>query len=158
MLLAHSSNNVHEQLASDHYPRGKQTGFYNKLDLCVKVNSRLLVLTGVTHQTISCSMEPKAIDPFQTDNAGTRVLPLFSLSERDRRYSKVRALMAERPLDCLLAPATDMGEPQANSRYLCQIGGVQGGAWVVFPTSGEATAIVSAEREWRMWVANLINT
>jgi Xaa-Pro aminopeptidase len=64
--------------------------------------------------------------------------------------------MAERRLDCLLAPATDVGEAQANSRYLCQIGGVQGGAWVVVPASGEATAIVSAEREWRMWSANLI--
>jgi Xaa-Pro aminopeptidase len=55
-----------------------------------------------------------------------------------------------------LAPAADVGEPQANSRYLCQIGGVQGGAWVVFPAAGDVTAIVASERERRMWAANLI--
>ncbi len=64
--------------------------------------------------------------------------------------------MSQRDLDCLLAPAADVGEPQANSRYLCQIGGVQGGAWVIFPASGEATAIVASEREQRMWAANLV--
>ncbi|MGH7772482.1 MAG: aminopeptidase P family N-terminal domain-containing protein, partial [Candidatus Binatia bacterium] len=101
-------------------------------------------------------MDTKPIGSFQTDISGRRVLPSFSLAERDRRYAQVRKLMAERNLDCLLAPAADVGEPQANSRYLCQIGGVQGGAWVVFPASGEITAIVSSEREMRMWVANLI--
>jgi hypothetical protein len=35
------------------------------------------------------------------------------------------------------------------------MGGVQGGAWVVFPASGEITAILSSERELRMWAANL---
>ncbi|HET8564008.1 MAG TPA: hypothetical protein VFM35_09070, partial [Candidatus Binatia bacterium] len=78
-------------------------------------------------------MSKNALDPFQTNEVGKRLLPSFSLAERDRRYSRVRRLMAERNLDCLLAPAADVGEPQANSRYLCQIGGVQGGAWVVFP-------------------------
>jgi Xaa-Pro aminopeptidase len=101
-------------------------------------------------------MEIKQVDSFHTDITGRRLLPSFSLAERDRRYAQVRKLMAERNLDCLLAPATDVGEPQANSRYLCQIGGVQGGAWVVFPSSGEVTAIVSSEREMRMWVDNLL--
>ena len=101
-------------------------------------------------------METKTIDPFQTDGAGKRTLRSFSLAERGRRYAQVRKLMAERDLECLLVPATDGGEAQANSRYLSQVGGVQGGAWVVFPAAGEATAIVSAEREWRMWTANLI--
>lgn len=96
------------------------------------------------------------MDPFQTDSDGQRRLASFSLAERDRRYVRVRQLMAERKLDCLLAPATDVGEPQANSRYLCQIGGIQGGAWVIFPASGEVTAILSAERELRMWTANLL--
>jgi Xaa-Pro dipeptidase len=102
------------------------------------------------------TMETKKIDPFRTDSSGKRALGSFSLAERDRRYAQVRELMNERGLDCVLVPATDAGEAQANSRYLSQIGGVQGGAWVVFPGSGEATAIVSAEREWRMWSANLI--
>jgi hypothetical protein len=75
-------------------------------------------------------MAKNILDPFKTDEAGRRVLPSFSLMERDHRHGRVRRLMAERSLDCLLAPAADVGEPQANSRYLCQIGGVQGGAWV----------------------------
>jgi len=100
-------------------------------------------------------MSYNPVDPFQTDAPGKRSLPSFSLAERDRRYEHVRRLMRERNLDCLLAPAADVGEPQANSRYLCQMGGVQGGAWVVFPASGEVTAILSSERERRMWVANL---
>ena len=101
-------------------------------------------------------METRKNDPFQTDSAGKRALRSFSLAERDRRYAQVRKLMAERDLECLLVPATDAGEAQANSRYLSQVGGVQGGAWIVFPAAGEATAFVSAEREWRMWTANLI--
>ena len=84
------------------------------------------------------------VDPFQTDAAGKRRLSSFSLAERDRRYERVRKLMRERNLNCLLAPAADNGEPQANSRYLCQMGGVQGGAWVVFPAAGEVTAILSS--------------
>jgi Xaa-Pro dipeptidase len=95
------------------------------------------------------------VDPFQTGANGKRALPSFSLGERDRRYDRVRRLMARQNLDCLLAPAAEVGEPQANSRYLCQIGGVQGGAWVVFPAAGEVTAIVSSERERRMWAAHL---
>jgi Xaa-Pro dipeptidase len=101
-------------------------------------------------------METKIVDPFYTDSSGNRALRSFTLAERDRRYAQVRKLMGERELDCLLLPATDAGEAQANSRYLSQIGGVQGGAWVVFPAAGESTAIVSAEREWRMWTANLV--
>jgi Xaa-Pro aminopeptidase len=101
-------------------------------------------------------MSQNLIDTFQTDEIGKRLLPSFSLVERDRRYDRVRRLMAEGNLHCLLAPAADVGEPQANSRYLCQIGGVQGGAWVIFPASGEVTAIVATEREKRMWVANLV--
>ncbi len=96
------------------------------------------------------------VDPFQTGADGKRRLPSFSVAERDRRYGRVRKLMRERNLVCLLAPAADNGEPQANSRYLCQMGGVQGGAWVVIPADGEVTAILSSERELRMWAANLL--
>ena len=100
-------------------------------------------------------MTNSPVDPFQTGADGKRRLPSFSIAERDRRYARVRKLMRERNLVCLLAPAADNGEPQANSRYLCQMGGVQGGAWVVFPAEGEATVILSSERELRMWAANL---
>ena len=100
-------------------------------------------------------MADQKVDPFQTNMAGRRVLPSFSLAERDRRYGCVRQLMAEQHLDCLLVPFSEVGETQANSRYLSQIGGVQGGAWVVFPASGEVTAVVMAQREKVMWDANL---
>ena len=95
------------------------------------------------------------VDPFQTDGSGRRTLLSFSVAERDHRYARMRHLMAEQELDCLLVPFSEVGETQANSRYLCQIGGVQGGAWVVFPATGEATAVVMAEREQAMWQANL---
>ena len=88
------------------------------------------------------------VDLFTMDSSGKRVLPSFSIAERDRRYGRVRELMVERGLDCLLVPFSEVGETQANSRYLCQIGGVQGGAWVVFPATGEVTAFV-----WSMPVA-----
>lgn len=71
-------------------------------------------------------MSNDQVDPFQTEPNGKRGLPSFSLAERDRRYDRVRRLMARQNLDCLLAPAADVGEPQANSRYLCQIGGFAG--------------------------------
>ncbi|MBI4522783.1 MAG: aminopeptidase P family N-terminal domain-containing protein [Deltaproteobacteria bacterium] len=93
---------------------------------------------------------------FESKNSARRLPLSFSLAERERRYARVRQHMAELGLDCLLAPAADVGEPQAHSRYLSQIGGVQGGAWVVFPACGEVTAIVSAEREARMWLEHLL--
>ena len=96
-----------------------------------------------------------SIDPFTANSQGRRVLPSFSLAERDRRFAKVRELMAERNLDCLLVPFSEVGETQANARYLSQVGGVQGGAWVVVPADGEVTAVLLAEREVKMWQANL---
>jgi Xaa-Pro aminopeptidase len=83
------------------------------------------------------------------------VLPSFSLGERDRRYGRVRAQMREAGLDCLIAAPGEPYEPQAGSRYLTQIGGLQGSAWAVLPLDGEATAILSSEREHRMWSRHL---
>lgn len=77
--------------------------------------------------------------------------PQFSVAERDRRYAAVRVLMEQAGLDCLVAPPGELWEAQANSRYLTQIGGMQGGAWAVMPLEGDATAIVRAERERVMW-------
>ncbi|MCH8974951.1 MAG: hypothetical protein IH869_07735, partial [Chloroflexi bacterium] len=70
-------------------------------------------------------METFRADPFMTGLGGRRVLRSFSLAERDRRYARVRELMASEGLDAILAPGADGGEPQAPSRYLCQVGGVQ---------------------------------
>lgn len=92
--------------------------------------------------------------PFQVLD-GRPALPGFSIAERDRRYARVRELMRQHGLDCLIAPPAEPYEPQASSRYLTQIGGLQGGAWAILPLEGEATAIVSSEREQVMWRANL---
>lgn len=95
------------------------------------------------------------VDPFII-RGGKRVLPSFSMAEHDRRYGRVRRLMAEMNLDALLAPPADGHEPQASSRYLTQVGGQQGAAWAVVPAEGPETAILSSEREHRMWRTNLV--
>lgn len=95
------------------------------------------------------------VDPFTTNGQGRRVLPSFSGAEHNRRYSRVRHFMAEANLDCLLAPPGEPYEPQANSRYLTQVGGLQGAAWAVVPASGQETSIFGSEREHKMWRANL---
>lgn len=100
-------------------------------------------------------METFHADPFMTGPGGGRVLRSFSLAERDRRYARVRELMASEGLDAILAPGADGSEPQAPSRYLCQVGGVQAGAWVVFPASGEPVVVFNSERHMRMWTDNV---
>lgn len=77
--------------------------------------------------------------------------PRFSLNERDRRWGRVRALMMERSCACLVAPALPDVDDQANSRYLCQIGGIGASAWVVFPIEGEVTAIVGSDQQRAFW-------
>jgi Xaa-Pro aminopeptidase len=88
--------------------------------------------------------------------------PRFSLAERERRWSAVRARMAEQGLDVLVLPqntghSTDF---QANSRYLSHCGG--GGdsdIAVVFPLEGEVTvAATSAAPRWptvQDWVTDV---
>ena len=94
------------------------------------------------------------LDFFQVRD-GRRVPPSFSLAERDRRFSRARARMEAQGIDCLIAAPGEPFEPQASSRYLTQIGGLQGAAWAVLPLEGEATAILSSEREHRMWSKHL---
>ncbi|MEA2641854.1 MAG: Xaa-Pro dipeptidase, partial [Chloroflexota bacterium] len=72
--------------------------------------------------------------------------PRFSLAERDRRWGRVRELMREHNVACLVAPGDRDLESQATSRYLSQIGGVGVHAWVVFPQDGEVTAVVESAR------------
>ncbi len=91
-----------------------------------------------------------------TVDGGRRLLRSFSLAERDGRYARVRELMAAEGLDAVLAPGVDGGEPQAPSRYLCQVGGVPTGPWVVFPASGETVIVFDSERHMRGWTGNLL--
>lgn len=68
--------------------------------------------------------------------------PVFSLAERERRWSKVRALMARDGIDvivCLLCPSRhERGQQEA--RYLTQLGEKSEETTVVFPFEGEVTA------------------
>jgi Xaa-Pro dipeptidase len=78
----------------------------------------------------------------------------FSLDERNRRWSRVRAMMRQHQLDALLTPAGD-GEASADTRYLTQMAG-----WCVFPLDGPVTLIVDAgDRGLRMpdapWVSDV---
>jgi Xaa-Pro aminopeptidase len=73
----------------------------------------------------------------------------FSLSERDRRWNRVRDMMRREGFDALLTPAGD-GEGEADTRYLTQRGG-----WVVFPREGPVVLVSdsgdrgrSAEGRW----------
>ena len=76
-----------------------------------------------------------ATDPFTTNSEGKRVLRSFSMAEHDRRYGRVQQFMVEANLDCLICPPADGHEPQANIRYLTQIGVTQGAPWAVVPAS-----------------------
>jgi Xaa-Pro aminopeptidase len=88
--------------------------------------------------------------------------PLFSLAERERRWTALRQLMRQQGIDTIVAPqnsghSTDF---QANSRWISQCGG--GGdadIAVVFPLEGEVTAIAtSAKPRWptvQNWVTDV---
>ena len=82
---------------------------------------------------------------------GSLKFPKFSVAERDRRWARVRGLMRKNDISVLLVPPGSFGDEQGSSRYLSQIGGQQGGSWVIFPVEGNVTAIVGAERETKLW-------
>jgi Xaa-Pro aminopeptidase len=77
----------------------------------------------------------------------------FSLAERDRRYARVRAMMAERGYDAILAPCnTGHNEAyQADVRYLTQVGGFANEAALFFPREGESTCWARADSQPAEW-------
>lgn len=87
--------------------------------------------------------------------------PRFSHAERDRRWSAVRKLMAEKEIDCLVAP-NNTGHSthfQAEARWLSHVGG-GGDADIacVFPMEGEVAAVATSHDRWREvqdWVTDL---
>jgi Xaa-Pro dipeptidase len=88
-------------------------------------------------------------------------LPQLSLAERDRRYREVRARMAQRGFDVLLAPANSgrWDQLQADARYLSQIGGNATETFVIFPREGEPCALVMNRAGWwkraHDWIADV---
>jgi Xaa-Pro dipeptidase len=87
--------------------------------------------------------------------------PQLSLAERDRRYREVRARMAERGFDVLLAPANSgrWEQLQADARYLSQIGGNATETFVMLPREGEPCALVMNRAGWwrgaHDWIADV---
>jgi len=70
-------------------------------------------------------------------------VPHLSLAERDRRWARVRALMARDGLDVIVAPPHTGHHDHfsANARYLTGLGGFSLEVGAVFPREGEVTAI-----------------
>src|SRR5258705_12395609 len=84
-------------------------------------------------------------------NSGERGfgLPKFSHAERERRWSRVRALMQQKQLDAIIGfpNQSHWDQFQADVRYLTHIGGHQTEVAVVFPLSGAATAFGGGAHE-----------
>ncbi len=77
----------------------------------------------------------------------------FSRAERERRYGRVRALMAERGYDALLVPCnTGHNEVHmADVRYLVPAGGFGCEASVFFPREGEPTCWARSDSQPAEW-------
>ena len=81
------------------------------------------------------------------------IIPTFSLEERDRRWSLLRAEMKGANLDALIALPNEGHWDQfgADTRYITQIGGTQTEVGCVFPLEGEVTAVVRGANEIEWW-------
>src|SRR5271156_6080718 len=89
-----------------------------------------------------------------TVSAEPGFVPHFSLAERDRRWARVRNLMDADGVDALfVAPNTGHWDSfQANARYLSGLGGNGCQIGVIFPRSGEVTAISSPDVDRAIWL------
>jgi Xaa-Pro aminopeptidase len=84
---------------------------------------------------------------------------VFSLDERDRRWAKVRALMARDGVDLVVCmPCTNSHDRgAANARYLTQLGENSDETSVAFPIEGDVTAWHSRPGVWPSanWFADI---
>jgi Xaa-Pro aminopeptidase len=80
-------------------------------------------------------------------------IPTFSLEERDRRWSLLRAAMKKLGLHALIALPNQGHWDQfgADTRYITQIGGTQTEVGCVLPLESDATAIVRGANEIEWW-------
>lgn len=80
-------------------------------------------------------------------------LPKFSLSERERRWGRVRAQMRRAGIDAIIGfpNQSHWDQFQADIRYLTHIGGNQTEVAMVFPATREATAFVRGSNEIEWW-------
>ncbi len=84
---------------------------------------------------------------------------VFSIEERDRRWAKVRRLMARDGIDLVVClPCTNShGRGQADARYLTQLGENSDETTVSFPIEGAVTAWHSRPGVWPSsnWVSDI---
>jgi Xaa-Pro dipeptidase len=82
-------------------------------------------------------------------------VPRFSLAERDRRWNRVRELMAADNIDCIFVPPNTghWDTFQASGRYLTTIGGNNAQVATIFPFDGDVTAISSPDINPAIWHA-----
>lgn len=83
----------------------------------------------------------------------------FSLTERDRRYQRVREMMTREGFDAILASCnTGHNEAfQADVRYLTQVGGFANEAAVFFSGTGQPTCWVRADSQPPEWWKEMQN-
>ena len=88
-------------------------------------------------------------------------MPRLSLKERNGRWARIRAAMAERDIACIIsAPHTGHWELyQADCRYMTHIGGNNSETSCVFPADGDVMAVVLNRPEfWAIaqdWVQDI---
>jgi Xaa-Pro dipeptidase len=81
------------------------------------------------------------------------IIPTFSLKERDRRWSLLRAAMKKANFDALIALPHEGHWDQfgCDTRYITQIGGTQTEVGCVLPIEAQVTAVVRGENEIEWW-------
>ena len=81
------------------------------------------------------------------------IIPTFSMKERDRRWSLLRAAMKQADFDALIALPHEGHWDQfgCDTRYITQIGGTQTEVGCVVPLEADVTAVVRGENEIEWW-------
>jgi len=81
------------------------------------------------------------------------IIPTFSLKERDRRWSLLRAEMKKADFDALIALPHEGHWDQfgCDTRYITQIGGTQTEVGCVLPLEADVSAVVRGENEIEWW-------
>jgi Xaa-Pro aminopeptidase len=77
-------------------------------------------------------------------------IPRFSLAEREQRWKRVRQLMERDNLDVLVVPSSN--RLAGHARYLSGIGGNHAPVAVVFPRTGEVTALTGPVPSYDYWL------
>jgi Xaa-Pro aminopeptidase len=81
------------------------------------------------------------------------IIPTFSMKERDRRWSLLRAAMEQANFDALIVLPHEGHWDRfgCDTRYITQIGGTQTEVGCVMPVEADVTAVVRGENEIEWW-------